>query len=115
MFLLCVQSIQGFIVLKKDSGLRESCALLETSFKKFLFRLRTEFFSLGCISCGERQLYSHGLKGMESLWGRTTPLPVSPCAFQVLRIPYKLQSFVVQKTAILTDWRGDGAGGNIIG
>lgn len=37
MFLLCVQSIQGFIVLKKDSGLRESCALLETSFLKLIF------------------------------------------------------------------------------
>lgn len=46
------------------------------------------------------QLYSHGLKGMECLWGRTSPLSVSPCAFQVLRIPYKLQSFVVQKTVL---------------
>jgi len=36
----------------------------------------------------------------QSVYGVGPPYSVSPCAFQVLSIPYKLQSFVVQNTVL---------------
>lgn len=60
-------------------------------------------------------LDSHGLKGTEHLWGGTSPLSVPLCfpsAWHSIQITALCGT---EYWAILTNWRGGGAGGNIIG